>query len=33
MTNAIVAANFPVPSPLGSLDAYISAVHRVPMLA
>ena len=33
MTNAIVAANFPVPSPLGSLDAYISAVHRVPMLS
>ncbi len=33
MTNAIVTANFPVPSPLGSLDAYISAVHRVPMLS
>ena len=33
MTNAIVAANFPIPSPLGSLDAYISAVHRVPMLS
>jgi RNA polymerase sigma-32 factor len=33
MSNAMIAANFPVPSPLGSLDAYISAVHRVPMLS
>ena len=32
MSNDVIAANFPVPSPLGSLDAYISAVHRVPML-
>lgn len=32
MSNALVASNFPVPSALGSLDAYISAVHRVPML-
>ncbi|HET9031642.1 MAG TPA: RNA polymerase sigma factor RpoH [Dokdonella sp.] len=32
MTNAVISANFPVPSPLGSLDAYISAVHQVPML-
>jgi RNA polymerase sigma-32 factor len=32
MSNALVANNFPVPSALGSLDAYISAVHRVPML-
>ncbi|MGB0132222.1 RNA polymerase sigma factor RpoH [Dokdonella sp.] len=33
MSNAVITANFPVPSPLGSLDAYISAVHRVPMLS
>jgi RNA polymerase sigma-32 factor len=33
MSNAVISANFPVPSPLGSLDAYISAVHRVPMLS
>ena len=33
MSNAVIATNFPVPSPLGSLDAYISAVHRVPMLS
>ena len=29
---ALVASNLPIPSALGSLDAYISAVHRVPML-
>jgi RNA polymerase sigma-32 factor len=33
MTQALVAANFPIPSALGSLDAYISAVHRMPMLS
>ncbi len=33
MSNAVIATNFPGPSPLGSLDAYISAVHRVPMLS
>jgi len=32
MSNALVATQFPVPSALGSLDAYISAVHRIPML-
>ncbi|HET6546180.1 MAG TPA: RNA polymerase sigma factor RpoH [Rhodanobacteraceae bacterium] len=32
MSNALVASNFPVPSALGSLDAYVQAVHRVPML-
>jgi len=32
MSNALVATQFPVPSPLGSLDAYVSAVHRIPML-
>ncbi|MGA8276726.1 MAG: RNA polymerase sigma factor RpoH [Rhodanobacteraceae bacterium] len=33
MSNALVASNFPVPSALGSLDAYVQAVHRVPMLS
>ncbi|MEO7916787.1 MAG: RNA polymerase sigma factor RpoH [Dokdonella sp.] len=32
MTTALVANNLPIASPLGSLDAYISAVHQVPML-
>ena len=32
MTQALVARNFPIPSALGSLDAYIGAVNRVPML-
>ncbi len=32
MSNALTINNFPVPSALGSLDAYISAVHRIPML-
>ena len=32
MTQALVAPNFPIPSALGSLDAYIGAVNRVPML-
>jgi RNA polymerase sigma-32 factor len=30
---ALVASNLPVPSPLGSLDAYIGAVHRIPVLS
>ena len=30
--NALVANNFPIPSALGSLDAYISAANRVPVL-
>jgi len=29
---ALVASNFPVPAPTGSLEAYISAVNRVPVL-
>ncbi len=33
MSNALVASNFPVPSALGSLDAYVQAVHRIPMLS
>ena len=32
-TRALVAHNLPVPSALGSLDAYISAVHQIPVLA
>ena len=33
MNRALVANNLPVPSPLGSLDAYIGAVHQVPVLS
>ena len=32
-STALVANNLPVPSALGSLDAYISAVHRIPVLS
>ncbi|WP_266183296.1 RNA polymerase sigma factor RpoH [Dyella humicola] len=32
MSQALVTANLPVPSVVGSLDAYISAVHRIPVL-
>ena len=32
MSNTLVASNFPVPSALGSLDAYVNAVHQIPML-
>ena len=32
MTTALIANNLPIPSALGSLDAYISAVNRVPVL-
>lgn len=32
MTTAVLCNNLPIPSALGSLDAYISAVNRVPML-
>ena len=31
-TTALIANNLPVPSALGSLDAYITAVNRVPVL-
>lgn len=31
-TTALIANNLPVPSALGSLDAYIAAVNRVPVL-
>src|SRR5207344_345948 len=32
MTTAMIANNLPIPSALGSLDAYISAVNRIPVL-
>ncbi len=32
-TTALVAANLPIPSAIGSLDAYIGAVHRIPVLS
>ena len=32
MSNTLVASNFPVPSAIGSLDAYMNAVHQIPML-
>jgi len=31
--NALVANNLPIPSALGSLDAYIGAVNRIPVLS
>ncbi len=31
-TTAMVAYNLPIPSALGSLDAYIGAVHQIPVL-
>ena len=33
MSQALVTASFPLPSLVGSLDAYISAVHRIPVLS
>jgi RNA polymerase sigma-32 factor len=33
MPQALVASNFPIPSAIGSLDAYIGAVHRIPVLS
>jgi RNA polymerase sigma-32 factor len=32
MSTALVTRNYPVPSLTGSLDSYISAVHRIPVL-
>ena len=32
-SNALVASNFPIPSALGSLEAYIGAVHQIPVLS
>ncbi|TCV96175.1 RNA polymerase RpoH-like sigma 32 subunit [Luteibacter rhizovicinus] len=33
MSQALVTRNFGVPSVVGSLDSYISAVHRIPVLS
>ncbi|MCI4568116.1 RNA polymerase sigma factor RpoH [Lysobacter sp. CFH 32150] len=33
MSQALVANNLPIPSALGSLDAYIGTVHRIPVLS
>ncbi len=33
MSEALVTKNLPIPSVAGSLDAYIGAVHRIPVLA
>jgi RNA polymerase sigma-32 factor len=33
MSQSLVTATLPVPSVVGSLDAYISAVHRIPVLS
>src|SRR5690348_1295483 len=32
MTEALVTRNLPIPTAAGSLDAYIGAVHRIPVL-
>src|SRR5687768_13253231 len=31
-TTALIASNLPIPSAIGSLDAYIGAVHQIPVL-
>ncbi len=33
MSQALVANNLPIPSALGSLEAYIGAVHQIPVLS
>ena len=33
MSHALVANNLPIPSAIGSLDAYIGAVHQIPVLS
>ncbi|MEO7149524.1 MAG: RNA polymerase sigma factor RpoH [Rhodanobacteraceae bacterium] len=33
MSKALVTSNLPIPSMAGSLDAYIGAVHRIPVLS
>jgi RNA polymerase sigma-32 factor len=33
MSTALVANNLPIPSALGSLDAYVSNVHQIPVLS
>jgi RNA polymerase sigma-32 factor len=32
MSTAVIANNLPIPSALGSVDAYINAVHQIPVL-
>lgn len=31
--SALVANNLPIPSAMGSLEAYISGVHQIPVLS
>jgi RNA polymerase sigma-32 factor len=33
MSQALITHNLPIPSALGSLDAYISSVNRIPVLS
>jgi RNA polymerase sigma-32 factor len=33
MSTALIANNLPIPSALGSLDAYVSNVHQIPVLS
>ncbi|MDR1076190.1 MAG: RNA polymerase sigma factor RpoH [Xanthomonadaceae bacterium] len=33
LSTALVANNLPIPSPLGSLDAYVGAVYQIPILS
>jgi RNA polymerase sigma-32 factor len=33
MTQALVAHNMPIPASIGTLDAYISTVNRIPVLS
>jgi RNA polymerase sigma-32 factor len=33
MTQALVAHNLPIPSAIGSIDAYVGAVNRIPVLS
>ena len=33
MTAALTPANYPIPSALGSLEAYVAAVHQIPVLS
>ena len=33
MSQALMSASWPIPSVVGSLDSYIAAVHRIPVLS
>ncbi len=33
MSHALVPNNLPIPNAIGSLDAYIGAVHQIPVLS